>query len=110
MFYAGHDEGQLCKVTTPAARRIGGVVFCAGSHWIRPEFRGRRLSHLLARLGRDYAMARWPIEWAIALVAPVLVVCNERIGSSVAVGTGAAERPPDPLRSDRGTFTRTASG
>ena len=77
MFYAGHDEGQLCKVTTPAARRIGGVVFCAGSHWIRPDFRGRRLSHLLARLGRAYAIARWPIEWAIALVAPVLVVCNE---------------------------------
>lgn len=73
MFYAGHDEGQLCKVTAPAARRIGGVVFCAGSHWIRPDFRGRRLSHLLARLGRAYAMARWPVEWAIALVAPVLV-------------------------------------
>ena len=73
MFYAGHDEGQLCKVTAPAARRIGGVVFCAGSHWIRPDFRGRRLSHLLARLGRAYAMARRPVEWAIALVAPVLV-------------------------------------
>jgi hypothetical protein len=74
MFYAGHDEGQLCKVTAPAARRIGGVVFCAGSHWIRPDFRGRQLSHLLARLGRAYAMARWPVEWAIALVAPVLGV------------------------------------
>jgi len=73
MFYAGDDEGQLCRVTAPAARRIGGVVFCAGSHWIRPDFRGRRLSHLLARLGRAYAMARWPVEWAIALVAPVLV-------------------------------------
>ena len=73
MFYAGQDEGQLCKVTAPAARRIGGVVFCAGSHWIRPDFRGRQLSHLLARLGRAYAMARWPVEWAIALVAPVLV-------------------------------------
>jgi hypothetical protein len=73
MFYAGQDEGQLCKVTAPAARRIGGVVFCAGSHWIRPDFRGHRLSHLLARLGRAYAMARWPVEWAIALVAPVLV-------------------------------------
>jgi hypothetical protein len=73
MFYAGHDEGQLCNVTAPAARRIGGVVFCAGSHWIRPDFRGHRLSHLLARLGRAYAMSRWPVDWAIALVAPVLV-------------------------------------
>src|SRR5580692_3007372 len=30
MFYAGHDEGQLCTVTAPAAGRIGGVVFSAG--------------------------------------------------------------------------------
>jgi hypothetical protein len=73
MFYAGQDEGQLCNVTAPAARRIGGVVFCAGSHWIRPDFRGHRLSHLLARLGRAYAMSRWPVDWGIALVAPVLV-------------------------------------
>ena len=73
MFYADHGEGQLCNVTAPAAGHIGGVVFCAGSHWIRPDFRGHRLSHLLARLGRAYAMSRWPVEWAIALVAPVLV-------------------------------------
>jgi hypothetical protein len=73
MFYAGHDEGQRCNVTAPAARRIGGVVFCAGSHWIRPDFRGNGLSHLLARLGRAYAMSRWPVDWPIALVAPVLV-------------------------------------
>ena len=73
MFYARHDEGQPCMVTASAARRIGGVVFCAGSHWIRPDFRGRQLSHLLARLGRAYATSRWPVDWAIALVAPVLV-------------------------------------
>ena len=73
MFYAGHGEGQLCNVTALAAGRIGGVVFCAGSHWIRPDFRGHQLSHLLARLGRAYAMSRWPVDWAIALVAPVLI-------------------------------------
>jgi hypothetical protein len=73
MFYAGRGHDQICRVTAPAAQRVGGVVFCAGSHWIRPDFRGHRLSHLLARLGRAYAMARWPVDWAIALVAPVLV-------------------------------------
>jgi hypothetical protein len=73
MFYAGHDEGQICQVTAPAAKSITGVVFCAGSHWIRPDFRGMRLSHLLARLGRAYAVARWPVDWGIALVAPILV-------------------------------------
>jgi hypothetical protein len=73
MFYAGRDEGQPCKVTAPAADRISGIVFCAGAHWIRQDFRGRQRSHLLARLGRAYAMSRWPVDWGIALVAPVLV-------------------------------------
>ena len=73
MFYAGKDKGRCCTVTAPAAKSITGVVFCAGSHWIRPDFRGRRLSHLLARLGRAYALSRWPVDWAVGLVAPVLV-------------------------------------
>ena len=73
MFYAGNDEGHFCNVTAAAASEISGVVFCAGSHWIRPDFRGRQLSHLLARLGRAYAMSRWPVDWAIALVSPMLV-------------------------------------
>ena len=80
MFYAGHDEDHICNVTAPAARWIGGVVFCAGSHWIRPDFRGQRLSHLLARLGRAYAMSRWPVNSAIALVAPVLVAKGVSVG------------------------------
>jgi hypothetical protein len=73
MFYGGRVEGQVCQVTATAAKSITGVVFCGGSHWIRPDFRGRRLSHLLARLGRAYAVSRWPVDWGIALVAPVLV-------------------------------------
>ena len=73
MLYGGRDEGQECVVTTPAARFISGVVLCAGAHWIRPELRGMQLSHLLARLGRCYALSRWPIDWCIAIVAPVLV-------------------------------------
>jgi hypothetical protein len=73
MFYAGRDRGQRCAITAAAAKKITGVVFCAGSHWIRPDFRGRRLSHLLARLGRAYAMSRWPVDWGIGLVTPVLV-------------------------------------
>jgi hypothetical protein len=73
MFYGGHERGQRCTVTAPAAKLVGGVVFCAGSHWIHPEFRGVELSHLLARLGRAYALSRWPVDWGIALVAPILV-------------------------------------
>jgi len=73
MFYGGHDIGQRCVVTAPAAKSITGVVFCAGSHWIRPDFRGIHFSQLLGRLGRAYAVARWPVDLAIALITPALV-------------------------------------
>jgi hypothetical protein len=73
MFYGGHDIGQQCVVTASAANLITGVVFCAGSHWIHPNFRGIRFSQLLGRLGRAYAVSRWPVDWAIALITPPLV-------------------------------------
>lgn len=73
MFYGGREKGQKCSVTADIAHEIGGVVFCAGSHWIHPDFRGHQLSELTARLGRAYAAARWPIDWAIALITPALV-------------------------------------
>lgn len=73
MFYAGREEGQNCVVTAADAKKISGVVFYGGSVWVRPDFRGRQLSQLLPRLGRAYAVARWPVDWGISLVAPVLV-------------------------------------
>jgi GNAT superfamily N-acetyltransferase len=73
MFYGGHDEGQRCIVTAADAKSVGGVVFYGGSVWVRPDFRGRRLSQLLPRLGRAYAVARWPVDWGISFVAPSLV-------------------------------------
>jgi hypothetical protein len=73
MLFGGRDVGQRCTVTAPAAKLVSGVVLCAGAHWIRPDLRGRRLSHLLARLGRAYAVSRWPVDWCVAIVAPVLV-------------------------------------
>jgi GNAT superfamily N-acetyltransferase len=73
MFYGGREEGQCCIVTAADAKKISGVVFYGGSVWVRPDFRGRQLSQLLPRLGRAYALARWPVDWGISLVAPVLV-------------------------------------
>jgi hypothetical protein len=80
MFYAGREEGQDCIVTAPDAKNISGVVFYGGSVWVRPDFRGRQLSQLLPRLGRAYAVARWPVDWGISLVAPVLVEKNVAAG------------------------------
>jgi hypothetical protein len=73
MFYGGQDESQRCIVTAKDAKSIGGVVFYGGSVWVRPDFRGRRFSEILPRLGRAYAVARWPVDWGISFVAPILV-------------------------------------
>ena len=73
MLYGGSDEGPHCVVTAPAAKTITGVVVYGGSAWVRPDFRGQGLSQLLPRIGRAYALARWPIDWGISIVAPVLV-------------------------------------
>jgi hypothetical protein len=73
MFYGGRDEGQSCEITAAAAKSITGVVFYGGSGWVRPDFRGQRLMQLIPRLGRAYALARWPVNWGVSFVAPVLV-------------------------------------
>ena len=73
MFYAGRDEGEGCVVTAEDAKLITGVVFVGGARWTRPDYRAVPPSRLLSRLGRAYALARWPIDWAFAFMAPVLV-------------------------------------
>jgi hypothetical protein len=73
MFYASRDQGRRCVVTAPQARSITGAVFYGGCGWVRPDFRGRQLMQLVPRVGRAYALARWPVDWGISLVVPILV-------------------------------------
>jgi hypothetical protein len=73
MFYGGRDKGQECVVTAGDAKLISGVVFYGGSGWVRPDFRGKRLMRLVPRLGRAYALSRWPVNWGISFVLPSLV-------------------------------------
>jgi len=73
MFHGGRERGQRCVVTAADAKLITGVVFYGGAGWVRPEFRGRRLMRLVPRLGRAYALARWPVDWGISFVLPNLV-------------------------------------
>ena len=67
MWY-GRDEGQPCIVTAEAAKTISGVVQNMGSAWVRPDYRGRGLQHLLPRIARAYCASRWPVDWVIAVV------------------------------------------
>jgi hypothetical protein len=96
MFYAGKERDQRCVITAAAAKSITGVVFCAGSHWIRPDLRGQRFSHLLARLGRAYAVSRWPVDWGVALVSPVLVEKGVAAGYGYKHGSRSIFFPASP--------------
>lgn len=72
LFY-GHDTGQPCLVTANAADLISGLVWNGGAAWVRPDYRGRQLSHILPRVLKAYASGRWPIDWFIGYVKPALV-------------------------------------
>ncbi len=89
LLYGAGVDGQPCIVTAPDAKVITGVVVYGGSAWVRPDFRGKRLSQLLPRLGRAYALARWPIDWGISIVAPVLVQKGSPPGTDIS-GKAAA--------------------
>lgn len=66
--FFGRDEGQQCVLTAPEAKLISGVVFTAGTTWVRPDYRGRQLSQLMSRMARAFAMARWPLDWTMSFI------------------------------------------
>ena len=72
MFY-GREQGKECRVTAPAAKLISGVVFSGGAAWVRPDYRGHQLSRLFPRIGKAYACARWPLDWALGYVTRALI-------------------------------------
>jgi hypothetical protein len=67
-FY-GKDLGQPCSVTAEGARQIAGMVTMGGVNWVRPDYRGHRLSALIPRIGKTYACGRWPVDWAFGYIA-----------------------------------------
>ena len=65
----GRDLGQPCIVTAEAAKLISGVVICGGASWVRPDYRGKHLSHLVPRIGKAYGCARWPLDWSFCYIS-----------------------------------------
>ena len=81
-FWYGKDEGQPCTVTAPAAKLISGVVAGGGAFWVRPDYRGKHLSHWIPRIGKALACARWPIEWLFCYIS------REQVDKGLAVNYG----------------------
>jgi hypothetical protein len=68
-FWYGEDHGQPCVVTADAAKLISGIVAGGGAFWVRPDFRGKHLSHWIPRIGKALACARWPITWLFCYIS-----------------------------------------
>ena len=64
----GRDTGQPCIVTAEAAAMITGICTCSGASWVRPDVRGKHLSHLMPRIGKAYASSHWPLDWAVGFI------------------------------------------
>jgi hypothetical protein len=68
VFWYGKDEGQPCIVTAPEAKLISGIVAGGGAFWVRPDYRGKHLSHWIPRIGKALACARWPLDWLFCYI------------------------------------------
>ena len=73
MFYAGREQGQRCMVTAADAKKISGWSSTAVPSGFVLISAADSSPSCCPRLGRAYAVARWPVDWGISLVAPVLV-------------------------------------
>jgi hypothetical protein len=72
IFYLDPDRhalpGESCEVTAKAAHLVTGRVALSGGIWFRPDYRGRRLTGLMVRMGRAYAVGAYDIRWNTAVM------------------------------------------
>ncbi|HLJ64451.1 MAG TPA: hypothetical protein VKT70_10115 [Stellaceae bacterium] len=61
-------SGVRFPLTGAAANRIKGRCVFLGGLWVRPDCRGRGLSHLVPRLTSAYAYTRWGFDYAWGIV------------------------------------------
>src|SRR5690606_39704227 len=61
--------GEALEITAPRARKITGPTIFSGAAWYHPDFRGRSLSSILPRIGKAYALTRWPAATIVSFMA-----------------------------------------
>jgi hypothetical protein len=73
LFYREPDEmklpGEALEVTAPSARTVTGATIFSGAAWYHPDFRGCELSTILPRVGKAYALTRWPAKTIVSFMA-----------------------------------------
>lgn len=73
LFYSDPESmrrpGEALDVTAPSAQKITGPTIFSGAAWYHPDFRGRSLSSILPRVGKAYALTRWPAATIVSFMA-----------------------------------------
>lgn len=62
------QPNERCVVTAVAAGEITGEIVYFGGSWCHPDYRGRALSGIVTRLGKAFALARWPMRHGVGLM------------------------------------------
>lgn len=60
--------GETVAITSTAARSISGRVAFSGAAWCHPAMRGKGVSHIMPRIGKALALARWDIDRVVAIM------------------------------------------
>ncbi|MFM9942838.1 MAG: hypothetical protein ACKVP7_25460 [Hyphomicrobiaceae bacterium] len=61
--------GEMCRVSSNAARRLTGLVSYTGAVWYRRDYRGLGLAFYMSRLVRAYAYALWGVDYSTGMIA-----------------------------------------
>jgi len=71
---ADANRSERCDVSAQGAFGLTGRVALSGGIWIRPDYRGRRLTELMGRMGRAYALGKYDIAYNASVMTEA--VCS----------------------------------
>jgi GNAT superfamily N-acetyltransferase len=70
-------EGWECVMPPISAEMTGQMLYC-GAYWVRPDWRGKGLGHLVPAVSRFYALARWNVDYKITFGSHAFLMPNIR--------------------------------